>query len=124
MKFKLQPLERRWVLYDVGNSAFTLLVSTIMPIYFNSLAGADGLSEVSYLAYWGYATSIATLIVALCGPVLGTISDFPGWKKKLLPAPAWNCRISCRWQRRRHSRTPCAGWKVPARLPISVCLTR
>ena len=83
MKFKLRPLERNWVLYDVGNSAFTLLVSTIMPIYFNSLAGGSGLSEVSYLAYWGYATSIATLVVALCGPVLGTISDFPGWKKKL-----------------------------------------
>ena len=83
MKFKLRPLERNWVLYDVGNSAFTLLVSTIMPIYFNSLAGGLGLSEVSYLAYWGYATSIATLVVALCGPVLGTISDFPGWKKKL-----------------------------------------
>ena len=65
MKFKLRPLERKWVLYDVGNSAFTLLVSTIMPIYFNSLADAEGLSEVSYLAYWGYATSIATLMVAL-----------------------------------------------------------
>ena len=95
MKFKLKPLERRWVLYDVGNSAFTLLVSTIMPIYFNSLAGADGLSEVSYLAYWGYATSIATLIVALCGPVLGTISDFPGWKKKLFSGSVLVGALGC-----------------------------
>ena len=83
MKFKLQRLERRWVLYDVGNSAFTLLVSTIMPICFNSLAGGAGLSEVSYLAYWGYATSIATLIVALCGPVLGTIADTQNYKKPI-----------------------------------------
>ena len=51
MKFKLRPLERKWVLYDVGNSAFTLLVSTIMPIYFNTLAGSQGLSDVDYLAY-------------------------------------------------------------------------
>ena len=95
MKFKLRPLERKWVLYDVGNSAFTLLVSTIMPIYFNSLADAEGLSEVSYLAYWGYATSIATLMVALCGPVLGTISDFPGWKKKLFSVSVLVGALGC-----------------------------
>ena len=29
MKFKLTPLEKKWVLYDVGNSAFTMMVSTI-----------------------------------------------------------------------------------------------
>ena len=40
MKLKLNSLEKKWVLYDVGNSAFTLLVSTIMPIYFNYLAGS------------------------------------------------------------------------------------
>lgn len=34
MKFKLTALEKKWVLYDVANSAFTLLISTIMPIYF------------------------------------------------------------------------------------------
>ena len=33
MKQKLTKLEKYWVLYDVGNSAFTLLVSTIIPIY-------------------------------------------------------------------------------------------
>ena len=49
MKFKLTPLEKKWVLYDVANSAFTLLVSTIMPIYFNYLAGRGGLSSVDYL---------------------------------------------------------------------------
>ena len=65
MKFKLTKLEKYWILYDVGNSAFVLLVSTIMPIYFNYLAGNAGLSSVEYLAYWGYAASITTLLVAL-----------------------------------------------------------
>lgn len=83
MKFKLNALEKKWILYDVGNSAFTLLVSTIMPIYFNYLAGNAGLSDVNYLAYWGYAVSVSTVIVAVLGPVLGTFSDFPGWKKKI-----------------------------------------
>ncbi len=83
MKFKLTGQEKKWILYDVGNSAFILLVSTIIPIYFNALAENAGLSSVDYLAYWGYAASAATLIVALAGPVLGTISDRKGRKKPL-----------------------------------------
>lgn len=78
---KLNGKEKRWILYDVGNSAFVLLVATIIPIYFNYLAGKAGLSDVDYLAYWGYAASICTVIVAILGPVLGTIADTKGYKK-------------------------------------------
>lgn len=81
MKFKLTKIERNWVLYDVGNSAFTLLVATIMPIYFNYLAGNAGLSSVEYLAYWGYAASVSTLVVAVMGPVAGTLADTRDFKK-------------------------------------------
>lgn len=85
-KIKLTGLEKRWILYDVGNSAFTLLISTIIPIYFNDLAGRAGISEVDYLAYWGYAASLATAIVALIGPVLGTIADTQNYKKPIFTA--------------------------------------
>ena len=81
MKFKLTSLEKKWVLYDVGNSAFTLLVSTIFPIYFNTLAESAGISDVDYLAYWGYATSVCTLIVAVLGPTLGAVADTKNFKK-------------------------------------------
>ncbi len=80
-KMKLTTMEKAWILYDVGNSAFILLVSTLFPIYFNAVAQQDGLSSVDYLAYWGYATSAVTVIVAFSGPVLGTMTDFKGWKK-------------------------------------------
>lgn len=86
MGFKLTKLEKHWILYDVGNSAFTLLITTIMPIYFNSLATAAKLSEVDYLAYWGYAASIATLFVAFLGPILGTVADKKNHKKPLFVA--------------------------------------
>ena len=82
-KTKLTKLEKYWILYDVGNSAFIMLVSTIIPIYFNYLAGNAGISEVDYLAYWGYAASCATIIVALIGPVLGSIADTRNFKKPL-----------------------------------------
>ena len=74
-KFKLTTLERNWILYDIANSAFTLLVSTLIPIYFNSLAGAAGVNEDMYLSYWGYAGSISTVLVAIIAPICGTLSD-------------------------------------------------
>ena len=80
---KLTRLEKFWILYDVGNSSFILLAATIIPIYFNYIAGKAGLSEVQYLAYWGYAASIVTLIVAVLGPILGTIADTKGYKKPI-----------------------------------------
>ncbi len=86
MNFKLTRQEKNWVLYDVGNSAFTLLASTIIPIYFNFLGDLGGLSEVDYLAYWGYAASISTLLVALLGPVFGALADNKGYKKPIFLA--------------------------------------
>ncbi|MBE5873413.1 MAG: MFS transporter [Lachnospiraceae bacterium] len=83
MKFKLTKSEKNWVLYDVGNSAFTMLMSTILPIYFNSLAEGAGLTSVEYMAYWGYAASITTLIVAILGPIFGTLADTKGFKKPI-----------------------------------------
>ena len=82
-KFRLTPLEKSWILYDVGNSAFVLLVSTLFPIYFNDLATSAGLNESQYLAFWGYAGSVATLLVAFIGPICGTLADQSGFKKKL-----------------------------------------
>lgn len=95
MKFKTNGIEKKWILYDVGNSAFTLLVSTIMPIYFNYLAGNAGISEVDYLAFWGYAVSAATFIVAFLGPLIGTFSDEKGRKKKLFLAALLAGAIGC-----------------------------
>ena len=85
-KFRLTPLERSWVLYDIGNSAFTLLVATLLPIYFNALASAAGVDENMYLSYWGYAGSIATALVALIGPICGTMADQKGFKKPIFLA--------------------------------------
>ncbi|MBQ2326303.1 MAG: MFS transporter, partial [Clostridia bacterium] len=80
---KFTKAEKSWILYDVGNSAFTLLIATIMPIYFNYLAESGGLTSVEYLAYWGYAASISTLCVAFIGPVFGTLADTKGFKKPI-----------------------------------------
>ena len=69
MKFKLTKEERNWVLYDVGNSAFVLLIATIIPIYFNYLAGN--------------VASIVTLIIVILGPICGALADTKGYKKPI-----------------------------------------
>lgn len=68
-------LEKNWIYYDVGNSAFTLLVTIILPIYFKYLAEQSQLTSQEYLAYWGYGVTISTLLVAVIGPYLGSIAD-------------------------------------------------
>lgn len=82
--FKLTKLEKSWILYDVGNSAFTLLISTIFPIYFDVLASSAGITSEQYLTYWGYAISFVTIIVACSGPILGALSDRGPFKKRFL----------------------------------------
>lgn len=53
---KLSKLEKSWILYDIGNSAYVLLASTILPIVFAGVAERF-LDSVTYLAHWGYAIS-------------------------------------------------------------------
>lgn len=74
-------MERSWVLYDVGNSAFVLvMVTAIMPIFFKDYAAA-GLSAAHSTANWGYANSAASLILALLAPLLGSFADYRRHKK-------------------------------------------
>ena len=93
--FRLTKREKSWILYDVGNSAFTMLVSTLIPIYFNALAENAGISDINYLAYWGYAGSIATLLTAIIGPVFGTLADRKNYKKPIFLIALILGAISC-----------------------------
>lgn len=83
MKKKLRKLEKYWVLYDVGNSAFALLATTIIPIYFKNMAAAAGIDNADSTAYLSYAISISTLIVAVLGPIFGAVADNKNHKKPL-----------------------------------------
>lgn len=72
--------ERSWVLYDVGNSAYVLLASTLIPIYFSAIADPNSSAVVA----WGYASTVASLVLALLMPFLGSLADLKGNKKKFL----------------------------------------
>lgn len=80
-KQKMTKTELAWILYDVGNSAFTLLASAILPIYFNYLVTSAGMSDEMATAIWGYAASGVTICVAILGPILGSCTDLRGLKR-------------------------------------------
>ena len=81
-KTKMTKQEKSWVLYDVGNSAFVLLSSALIPVYLKSIAEPGS----SVVVAWGYAETVASLILALLMPILGSLADYKGNKKKFFMA--------------------------------------
>lgn len=70
-----------WYLYDFGNSAYAAVVLlAVYSAYFQGevVGGAEG------SRLWGLSVGIAMLIVAVTSPILGTIADYSGAKKKFL----------------------------------------
>lgn len=78
---KITREERSWILYDVGNSAFVLvMITAIMPIFYKDYA-ASHLSGAVSTAHWGFANSAASLILAMLSPILGAMADYRMRKK-------------------------------------------
>lgn len=79
----LNKQEKSWALYDWANSAYSMTItSTVLPIYFKSVAESGGMSSSNSTALWGYTISLSTMVVSLLAPILGTIADYKGNKKK------------------------------------------
>lgn len=80
---RMTKQEKSWVFYDWANSAYSILITTaVFPLYFKAAAKEAGLAGATSTAYWGYANSFATLLISICAPVLGSIADFRGFKKR------------------------------------------
>ena len=71
--------ERDWVLYDVGNSALFMLITALVPVYFDTLYGSGGEDIV---VVWANANTITSIIVAILMPILGSFADYQGKKVK------------------------------------------
>ena len=87
----LTKQERSWVLYDVGNSAFVMLSTALIPVYFSTIAEPGS----SVVVAWGYAETVASLILALLMPFLGSLADLQGNKKKFLVGFMGTGAVAC-----------------------------
>lgn len=75
--------ENSWVLYDWANSAYSVIITTaVFPLFYKAAATEAGVSPANSTAYLGYSIAIATFILAMLGPLLGTIADYQGFKKR------------------------------------------
>lgn len=86
-----QKIIRGWTYYDWANSAYSLVISSaLFPIYFSAVT-ASGNHEVAFLgrtfnsdSLQSYAISVAFLFIAAISPLLSSIADYSGQKKKFM----------------------------------------
>ncbi len=80
---KLTKLEKSWALYDWANSAYTMTVTTaVFPLYFKAIAAESGISGAQSTVIWANINGYTSLLVAFLAPILGTIADYYGFKKR------------------------------------------
>ena len=80
---KFSKVENGWMMYDWANSAYSIIITTaVFPLFYKSVATNAGIANSDSTAYLGYAVAIATFIVAMIGPILGSLADYQGLKKK------------------------------------------
>jgi len=73
-----------WALYHWADNAFaTTVMAAILPVYYSHVA-ASGLTANTATAYWGYTTTITVIVSALMAPVVGTLANLLGLRKRML----------------------------------------
>jgi len=88
-------LHRAWSMYDWANSAYNLVItSTIFPAYYIAITTAREGAEQDYVSFFGwkvinssllnYALALAYLVIAFLSPVLSSIADYKGNKKRFM----------------------------------------
>lgn len=86
---KLTRQEKSWIVEDVGNSALVMLATTLIPVYFATLGTG------SVVVAWGYAETVASLIVALLMPFFGSLADLRDSKRKFLIGFVGTGAVAC-----------------------------
>ncbi|WP_271853421.1 MFS transporter [Planococcus maritimus] len=80
---KFTKPEKSWALYDWGSSAYSIIITTaVFPLFYKAAATDAGVELADSTAYLSYTIAIFTFILAMLGPLLGTIADYEGMKKK------------------------------------------
>ncbi|WP_211655270.1 MFS transporter [Planococcus alpniumensis] len=80
---KFTKPEKSWAFYDWGSSAYSIIITTaVFPLFYKAAATDAGVELADSTAYLSYTIAIFTFILAMLGPLLGTIADYEGMKKK------------------------------------------
>ncbi|HSM24183.1 MAG TPA: MFS transporter, partial [Anaerolineaceae bacterium] len=61
----------------------TTIAAAVLPVYYSSVASSN-LAPHEATSNWAFTTTIALVLVALLGPILGAMADFSGAKKRFM----------------------------------------
>jgi len=79
-----RPELRAWAMYDWANSAMvTTIITAVFPIYYEKVACA-GMKPEHATWWFSVSTTVGMVLIASVSPLLGTIADFNGRKKRML----------------------------------------
>lgn len=107
---KRKKLHTAWAMYDWGNSAYNLVItSTIFPVYYNAVTttkSADGKSILSdevvlfgqsfhNTALSNYTLALAYAIVVILSPILSSVADLRGNKKRFMQLFTYIGGLAC-----------------------------
>lgn len=122
MKKHLTKAEKSWILYDIANSAFILILTATIPVFFRGLVDLESMTNIAnnplvrflfnknaqealagnMQAYealktslFALTTTVAVLIVAFMAPFIGALADYKNMKKKLFSLNLALGIISC-----------------------------
>ena len=103
-----KSVHRAWSMYDWANSAYNLVItSTIFPAYYFAITTItkDGKTindQVSFFGFkfknsslYDYSIGTAYLIIALISPILSSIADYKGNKKRFMQLFCYLGAIAC-----------------------------
>jgi len=103
-----KSLHRAWSMYDWANSAYNLVItSTIFPAYYNAITTItrDGKTITDRVSFFGisvknsslfdYSIGGAYLVIALISPILSSIADYKGNKKRFMQLFCYIGAVSC-----------------------------
>jgi UMF1 family MFS transporter len=102
-------VHRAWAMYDWANSAYNLVItSTIFPAYYVAITtgrGNDGAADSDLVSFFGwtlknsalfnYALAAAYLLIALISPILSSIADYRGTKKRFMRVFCYLGGLAC-----------------------------
>ena len=84
----MNKIQKSWAMYDWSNSAYNLVItSTIFPAYYKAVTPAQikiGNGLVSNNVVFDYTLAIAYLLIALMSPILSSMADVGGNKKRYM----------------------------------------
>jgi len=101
-----KKIQRAWAMYDWANSAYNLVItSTIFPAYYVAITSDKSEQTTDYVSFFGwklansvlleYSLALAYLVIALLSPVLSSIADYKGNKKRYMQFYSYLGAISC-----------------------------